>query len=58
MPKQVYLEEALDHVVTLCQFHLENTIYPEFDPIYKVASDSKGNGMPPYVVEMDCLNID
>ena len=42
MPKQVYLEEVIDHVVSLCQFHLENTIYPEFDPTYKVASENKG----------------
>ena len=41
IPKQVLLEEAIDHVVSLCQFHLENSIYPEYDTIYKVAADLK-----------------
>jgi len=41
MPKQVYLEEAIEHVSTFCQHHLETIIYPEFDPIYK-AADVKG----------------
>ena len=40
MPKQVYLEEAIDHCVMLCQFHLENTVYPEFDPVYRANSDN------------------
>ena len=39
MPKQVFLEEAIERVAALCHFHLENTIYPAFDPIYKVAGE-------------------
>ena len=38
MPKQVYLEEAIEHVATFCQNHLENIIFPEFDPIYRTAN--------------------
>ena len=41
MPKQVYLEEAIEHVATFCQHHLESIIFPEFDPIYRSA-DVKG----------------
>lgn len=41
MPKQVYLEEAIEHVATFCQHQLENIIYPEFDGIYKLP-DTKG----------------
>lgn len=39
MPKQVFLEEAIERVTMLCYFHLENTIYPSFDPIYKPAGE-------------------
>eukprot|EP00794_Sanderia_malayensis_P008158 gene8158-9031_t len=41
MPKQVYIEEAIEHVVSFCRFQLENTIYPEYDPVYRVEHDSR-----------------
>ncbi|XP_065070069.1 nipped-B-like protein A isoform X2 [Rhopilema esculentum] len=41
MPKQVYMEEVIEHVVSFCRFQLENTIYPEYDPVYRVDPDSK-----------------
>ena len=43
MPKPVYLEEVMDRIIRLIKFQLQNTIFPEYDPIYKVESDSKGN---------------
>ena len=42
MPNQIYLEEAIEDVVGFCKFHLENTVYPEFDCVYRVDPDSKG----------------
>ena len=45
MPKQVYLEEVIDRIIRLIKFQLQNTIFPEYDPIYKVEPDSKGNGI-------------
>lgn len=42
MPKQVYLEEAIEHVATFCQHHLESIIFPEFDPIYRTAGVKGG----------------
>ena len=41
MPKQVYMEEVIEHLVSFCRFQLENTIYPEYDPVYRVDPDSK-----------------
>ena len=42
MPKQVYLEDVIDRVIHFAKFQLHNTIYPEFDPVYKVDPKAKG----------------
>ncbi|XP_033104834.1 nipped-B-like protein A, partial [Anneissia japonica] len=42
MPKEVFIEDVIDRIAQLTKFHLMNTIYPEFDPIYKVKPDDKG----------------
>lgn len=41
MPKQVYMEEVIERLVSFCRFQLENTIYPEYDPVYRVDPESK-----------------
>ncbi|XP_071952064.1 nipped-B-like protein A isoform X2 [Antedon mediterranea] len=41
MPKEVFIEDVIDRIAQLTKFHLMNTIYPEFDPVYKVKPDEK-----------------
>ena len=45
MPKRVYLEEVMDRIIRLIKFQLQNTIFPEYDPIYRVEPDSKGTNI-------------
>lgn len=42
MPKQVYLEDVIERIILYSKFQLHNTIYPEFDPVYKLDSKDKG----------------
>lgn len=42
MPKKVYMEEVIELMVTLIRYHLQHNIFPEYDPIYKVESETKG----------------
>lgn len=41
MPKRIYLEDVIDRVVVFCKFQLVNTIYPSFDPVYRVETKAK-----------------
>ncbi|XP_013407379.1 nipped-B-like protein B isoform X1 [Lingula anatina] len=41
MPKQVYLEDVIDRILILTKFQLLNTIYPEYDPVYRVDPKNK-----------------
>ena len=38
--QQVHQDEVYEQVVTMCRFHLETNVYPEFDPIYKAGEHS------------------
>lgn len=42
MPKKVYIEDVIDRIVQFTKFQLQNTVYPTFDPVYRV--DPKGKG--------------
>ena len=42
MPKKVYIEEVIELMVSLIRYHLQQNIFPEYDPIYKIEPDSKG----------------
>ena len=42
MPKQVYLEDVIERIILFGKFHLQNTIFPEYDPVYKIDPKSKG----------------
>lgn len=44
MPKQVFIEDVIDRIVMFGKFQLQNTIYPEFDPVYRVNPKDKGMG--------------
>ncbi|KAM0736250.1 Nipped-B-like protein [Formica fusca] len=41
MPKTVYLEDVIDRIVIFMKFQLQNTIYPSFDPVYKIDTKNK-----------------
>ncbi|XP_034230674.1 nipped-B-like protein [Thrips palmi] len=43
MPKRIYLEDVIDRVVVFCKFQLVNTIYPSFDPVYRVENKAKSS---------------
>uniref|UniRef100_A0A8C1JGV1 Nipped-B protein n=1 Tax=Cyprinus carpio TaxID=7962 RepID=A0A8C1JGV1_CYPCA len=36
MPKAVYIEDVIERVVQYTKFHLQNTLYPQYDPVYRV----------------------
>lgn len=41
MPKKVHLEESVDQILSLTKFHLDNNVYPQFDPVYR--AEKKGS---------------
>ena len=43
MPKQVFLEDVIERIIMYGKFQLQNTVYPEFDPVYRVDPREKGN---------------
>ncbi|XP_061297123.1 nipped-B-like protein isoform X2 [Pezoporus flaviventris] len=36
MPKAVYIEDVIERVIQYTKFHLQNTLYPQYDPVYRV----------------------
>eukprot|EP00066_Takifugu_rubripes_P013950 XP_011603216.1 PREDICTED: nipped-B-like protein B isoform X2 [Takifugu rubripes] len=42
MPKAVYIEDVIERVLQYTKFHLQNTLYPQYDPAYRV--DPHGGG--------------
>lgn len=36
MPKAVYIEDVIERVLQFAKFHLQNTLYPQYDPVYRV----------------------
>ncbi|KAI7793696.1 putative nipped-B-like protein B-like, partial [Triplophysa rosa] len=43
MPKAVYIEDVIERILQYTKFHLQNTLYPQYDPVYRV--DPHGGGM-------------
>ncbi|KAF7993051.1 hypothetical protein HCN44_005832 [Aphidius gifuensis] len=41
MKKIIYLEDVIDRIVLFMKFQLNNTIYPSFDPVYRIDSKNK-----------------
>lgn len=41
MPKRVYIEEVIDHVILFIKFHFHNTIFPSFDSTYRLDNKRK-----------------
>ncbi|ROL54214.1 Nipped-B-like protein B [Anabarilius grahami] len=42
MPKAVYIEDVIERVVQYTKFHLQNTLYPQYDPVYRVKPHGGG----------------
>uniref|UniRef100_A0A8D3C1Q0 Nipped-B protein n=1 Tax=Scophthalmus maximus TaxID=52904 RepID=A0A8D3C1Q0_SCOMX len=42
MPKTVYIEDVIERVLQYTKFHLQNSVYPQYDPAYRV--DPHGGG--------------
>ncbi|XP_074642892.1 nipped-B-like protein A isoform X2 [Tubulanus polymorphus] len=38
MPKQVYIDDVIDRCVMLIKFQLTNSVYPEYDPVYRTVN--------------------
>lgn len=36
MPKAVYIEDVIERLLQYTKFHLLNTLYPQYDPVYRV----------------------
>uniref|UniRef100_A0A671YBR7 Nipped-B protein n=1 Tax=Sparus aurata TaxID=8175 RepID=A0A671YBR7_SPAAU len=43
MPKAVYIEDVIERVLQYTKFHLQNTLYPQYDSAFRV--DSHGGGI-------------
>nr|XP_039272679.1 nipped-B-like protein A isoform X2 [Styela clava] len=41
MPKSVFIEDVMERAIQLLRFQLTNTIYPEYDTVYKIHSKTK-----------------
>ncbi|XP_026212056.1 nipped-B-like protein A isoform X2 [Anabas testudineus] len=42
MPKAVYMEDVIERLLQYTKYHLQNTLYPQYDPVYRV--DPHGGG--------------
>ncbi|XP_042276046.1 nipped-B-like protein A isoform X3 [Thunnus maccoyii] len=42
MPKAVYIEDVIERVLQYTKFHLQNTLYPQYDPVYRVGPHGGG----------------
>lgn len=40
MPKNVYIEEVIDHIIQFVQYQLQNTIYPTLDPTHRIENNT------------------
>lgn len=53
MSKRVYLEDVIERCVQFTKFQLSNTIYPSFDPVYRIDS-KKGQSICKEVIPIFC----
>ena len=41
MPKEVYIEDVIERLIRMAKTQMQSTIYPEFDPVYRVDPSNK-----------------
>uniref|UniRef100_A0A3Q1ETJ2 Nipped-B protein n=1 Tax=Acanthochromis polyacanthus TaxID=80966 RepID=A0A3Q1ETJ2_9TELE len=42
MPKAVYIEDVIERVLQYTKFHLQNSLYPQYDPVYRMGPHGGG----------------
>lgn len=47
VPKQLFLEEVIDRVISLTKYQLKNNIFPEYDPLYRESDPNESILMMP-----------
>lgn len=53
MPKTVYIEDVIERVLQYTKFHLQNSVYPQYDPAYRV--DPHGGHYRFFSVPLSCF---
>jgi len=46
------MEEAFESIINMTKFQLENNVYPEFDPVYRMDPSGKGKCLHLFLVYM------
>lgn len=41
MPKEVYIEDVIERLIRMAKTQLINTVFPEFDPVYRIDPKNK-----------------
>ena len=41
MPKEVYIEDVIERLVGMAKMQLQNTIFPDYDPVYRIDPKNK-----------------
>ncbi|XP_072448848.1 nipped-B-like protein isoform X6 [Chiloscyllium punctatum] len=44
MSKGVYIDDVIERVIQFTKFHLQNTLYPQYDPVYRIDPHGSGGG--------------
>lgn len=57
MPKQVYLEDVIERIILFGKFQLQNTIFPEFDPVYKIDPKAKGKFELEFIIQKCVIKL-
>lgn len=59
MPKAVYIEDVIERLLQYTKFHLQNTLYPQYDPAYRVDPNGGQNFSSLYKLFYKyCKNLD
>ncbi len=41
MPKEVFIEDVIEAIVSMAKAQLQNAIFPEYDPVYRIDPKNK-----------------
>ncbi|XP_032874667.1 nipped-B-like protein isoform X6 [Amblyraja radiata] len=44
MSKAVYIDDVIERVILFTKFHLQNTLYPQYDPVYRIDTHGSEGG--------------
>lgn len=60
MPKAVYIEDVIERVLQYIKFHLQNSLYPQYDPAYRADPHGGASFFSPKLLPTlasFCMNI-